>query len=333
MFKLTENRVPLGHVTDARCRPDYTAAFDQHWGKDGVTFWPCIRLAGKKASKGKSKESQTKQAISYLHYLLLVRPDLHVAQGLLTTETSITFLLGIGGVGLRSFEVPWGVEVYKVAYAFFYRLYDPGKFADRAYRLADSILRDCLNLDFKMAEDVVVPYDVDLEITATGADGVETETTSLVVCEGFVPIYARNPFETRTHVLSNPSSELNIRGQPLTVLKDQMCRLGTRFNEHAILDAVHLPEEVPGVAQMVYHRKIDSPYSNERGKYLTGLRQSGRPFLSIQTLQEMLETTFDTLEGTFASSNILCSTLTLAQYCGFCVMSAKYFTVISARGM
>jgi len=59
VFKLTENRVPLGHVTDIQSRPDYTAAFDKHWGKEGVTFW----LAGGKASKGKSKEGQTKQAI------------------------------------------------------------------------------------------------------------------------------------------------------------------------------------------------------------------------------------------------------------------------------
>ena len=78
--------------------------------------------------KGKSK---IKQAISYLHYLLLARPDLHVAQGLLTTEASITFLFGIGGLGIRSFEVPWHKEVYKVAYPFFYRVYDPGDFADR----------------------------------------------------------------------------------------------------------------------------------------------------------------------------------------------------------
>ena len=312
VFKLTENKVPLGHVTDTQCRPDYTAAFDKHWGKDGIMFWPCIRLAGEKASKGKSKEDQTKQAISYLHYLLLARPDLHVAQRLLTTETSITFLLGIGGLGLRSFEVPWGMEVYEVAYAFFYRLYDPGDFADRGYELMDSSVMQYLDLDPKKIKDVVVPYNMHLEVTEMiEVDGVEGKTTSPAVCVDFIPICTRNPFETRTHVLSNPSSELTIHGKPLTVLKDQMCRLGTRFNEHTILNAVHKPGEVPGVVEMLYQKIIKSSHllGNERGKHLTGLRQSGMPFLSLPNLQQVLETIFDVLEGPsfHQTFHVLCS--------------------------
>jgi len=322
VFKPTQHKIPLGHVTDTKCRPDYTAAFDKHWGKAGVTFWPCIRFAGEKASSGTPKEDRGKQAISYLHYLLLARPDLHVAQGLLTTEASITFLLGIGGRGVCSLKIPWGKDVYKVAYAFIYRLYDPGDFADQAYKLMDSRVIQYLKLDSNQTRDVVVPYDVDLEVTGT---------THPVVCSDFVPIYASNPFETRTHVLSNPSSKLKIHGKYLTVLKDQLCHLGTRFNEHTILDAVH---GVPGVVEMVYQRKIESPFnSDERKKHLTGLKQSGRPFLAIETLQQMLETAFDVLEGTFASSSILCCVLTFAQYCGFYVTTAKYFIVISAKGM
>jgi len=55
---------------------------------------------------------------------------------------------------------------------------------------------------------------------------------------------------------------------------------------------------VPGVVEMVYQRRIKSPpfLSDERAKYLTRLRQSGRPFLGIDTLQQMLETAFDVLE-------------------------------------
>jgi len=177
-----------------------------------------------------------------------------------------------------------------VAYAFIYRLYDPGNFADRTYKLMDSGVMQYLNLDSNQTSDVVVPYEVDLEVTGM---------TSPVVCSHFVPIYASDPFEMRTHVLSNPSSEVTIHNKPLTVLKDQLCRLGSRFNEHTILDAVH---GVPGMVEMVYRRKIESPFnSDERAKYLTGLRQSGMPFLAIETLQQMLETAFDVLEGTFAS--------------------------------
>jgi hypothetical protein len=63
VFKSTENKVPRGHVSDTECRPDFTAAFDTHWGDEATT---CIRLVGEDASSGKSKKSQTRQAISYL---------------------------------------------------------------------------------------------------------------------------------------------------------------------------------------------------------------------------------------------------------------------------
>ena len=92
MFKSTGNNAHCGHVTDTQCKPDFTAAFDKHWGDKNTTLWPCIRLAGEVASAGKSKEEQKKQAISYLHYLLLARPDLYVAQGLLISNEGVTFL-------------------------------------------------------------------------------------------------------------------------------------------------------------------------------------------------------------------------------------------------
>jgi hypothetical protein len=45
-------------------------------------MWPLIRLAGEDTSKGKSKEEHKLQSVSYLHYLLLARPDLHVSSNL-----------------------------------------------------------------------------------------------------------------------------------------------------------------------------------------------------------------------------------------------------------
>src|SRR5260221_13303058 len=104
-FKSTKNKVP-GHVTDTKCRPDFTATFDTHWGDEATTLWPCIRLVGEDASLGKSKKSQTMQAISYLHYLL-AWPDLHVGQGLLISKRRIMFLAGIGDRGIRCFSVAW----------------------------------------------------------------------------------------------------------------------------------------------------------------------------------------------------------------------------------
>jgi len=134
VFKSTGNNAHRGHVTDTQCKPDFTAAFDKHWCDDNTTLLPCIQLAGEDASAGKSKEQQQKQAISYLHYLLLARPDLYVAQWLLTSKRGVMFLLGIGGKSIRRFSVAWThPKFYKLMYAFIFWLYDPGDFMDQFY--------------------------------------------------------------------------------------------------------------------------------------------------------------------------------------------------------
>jgi hypothetical protein len=275
VFKDTEHKIPDGHVTGTRCRPDITAAFEKDWitdvRKDVRTNWALIRLAGEKASKNKSFETQMKNAATYLHYLLLARPDFLVAQGLLTTQSAIIFLVGIGGVGIRQLKVDWGNEnLYKFLYAFIYRLHHPSHFADSSY-------------------------------TKTGFDK-ETSEATYTVCFGtenypnFRSIHARNPFTTRTHVLSNPSLTRGDDGPP-TVFKEQLCRTGRRFDELKILTKIHRVKNVPGVVEAVYGVTIEAPLSPERQRHLLGLRQTGSPFTSIRTAKKMLETLFDLLEG------------------------------------
>ncbi|KAG8946855.1 hypothetical protein FRC04_011402 [Tulasnella sp. 424] len=290
VWKNTGQKPPRGPVTDTECKPDITVAFEKDFDRENTTLWPCIHLAGEQASKGKSREDHEKQAISYLHYLLLLRPDLYVAQGMLTSENDVMFLLGIGGVGIRSFTIDWtSKKLYKLMYAFIYRLYEPGDFADRSYK----------KMEPDYARDFVT-YTVGIATTTETEDegAVEVE----VDCPDLQPIYASNPFETRTHVLWNPHSTFTVNGRVLSVLKDQFCRLGTQFNEQDILNRIHTPEKVPGVVEMVYHKMIDLPYLGElgvqvrRGKNRIGMRQAGTPFTSISTLQEMLKTMFDLLE-------------------------------------
>jgi hypothetical protein len=272
VFRDTESKTPPGHVTDTMCKPDITAAFMPHWKKD-VVPWPFIQLAGEKASVGKSHGEQKTQAISYLHYLLLARPDLYVAQGLLSSSDKVKFLFGIGGEGIREFDVEWKDRDFnKLLYAFIYRLYEPGHFADSSY----------------------IKTEFDKETTARYTIKITYRGTK--ECRGFYPIYARNPFATRTHVLSNPNFE--VEGNDLTVLKDQFCRVKRRFEELTLLNEyVHKPERVPGVVVAAYGEKIMSPLSEERCKHRLGLGESGSPFMSIPTLSKVLETLFDVLEG------------------------------------
>jgi hypothetical protein len=271
VFKDTEYKTPNGHVTGTKCGPDIIAAFEKDWIKDNSTDWALIRLAGERASKGKSSEIQKKNAATYLHYLLLARPDFLVAQGLLTTKSGVMFLLGIGGVGIQELVVEWGDKnLYKFIYAFIYRLYDPSHFADPLY-------------------------------TRTGFNKETFEATYTVHFQtkerpDFHPIHARNPFTTRTHVLSNPSVTPGADRVP-TVLKEQLCRSGRRFDEFTILTKIHQPMNVPGVVEAVNGEIIAAPLSPGREKHRLGLRQTGLPFTSIRTAKKMLETLFDLLEG------------------------------------
>jgi hypothetical protein len=283
VFKDSGSKILPGHVTDTKCRPDITAAFECDWenGGGGAVHWPFVRLAGEGASKGKSHDDQMKQAISYLHYLLLARPDLYVAQGVLTSKSNVTFLFGIGGYGVLEFDVKLNdSNLHKFLYGFIYRLYDPGDFADSSY------------IETAPDKETVVKYAININVP----NGQET-------CRGFYPVYARNPFTTRTHVLSNPDSELQIDGKNLTVLKDQLCRIGKRFTEYAILDNhVHRTERVrvrvPGVVMATHDEEITYRYSREeRCKHRLGLEENGLPFTGIPTLYEVLETLFDVLEG------------------------------------
>jgi hypothetical protein len=273
-FRDTGSKIPLGHVTDTQCRPDITAALQGHWDDKGVVPWPFIRLAGESASAKKSKDYQKGQAISYLHYLLLARPDLNVAQGLLSSDNKVIFLFGIGGEGIREFDLEWkDPDFNNLLYAFIYRLYEPGDFADSSY--------------IKTEFDKRTTAKYTINITYRGRKKE---------CPGFYSIYARNPFATRTHVLSNPN--FKVEGNELTVLKDQFCRVKRRFDELRILNKyVHKPERVPGVVVAAYGEQIKPPLSEERCKYRLGLEESGSPFMSIPTLSQVLETLFDVLEG------------------------------------
>jgi hypothetical protein len=269
VFMDTEHKTPKEHITDTMCRPDIIAAFDCDW--QGDIAWPCVRLVGEKASAGESSKGQAKHANTYLYYLLLARPDLHIAQGLFTSKSRITFLLGIGGVGVQSFSVAWNDEnLPRLLHAFIYRLYDPAHFADGTYVEMDKTSGT-------------------YTISITASQG-----SIPTICSGFRHIYARNPFSTRTHVLSNPKPTV----LDLAVIKEQLCQDRRRFDEPEILQKVHQPVRVPGVVRGVYSEVVTTPWSVKgRRKRRLGLSELGSPFTSIPTPRKLLETLFDLLEG------------------------------------
>ena len=144
-------------------------------------------------SKGKGPGNQSKQVISYLHYLLLARPNLDVAQGLLTDDDKVSFFFGMGGEGIQQFNVEWkDPDLNKSLYAFIYCLYEPSDFADP------------LNITKVNEKTMEAMYTIKIK-----------HLGGLTECGGFYSIYARNPFATRTHVLSNPA--FTVEGKVLTI--------------------------------------------------------------------------------------------------------------------
>ncbi|KAI9457307.1 hypothetical protein F5148DRAFT_1322579 [Russula earlei] len=278
-FRDTGNKSPPGHVTDTKRKPDIMAAFQNNW-KDDVVCWPFIQLAGEMASRGKPPNIQRGQVISYLHYLLLARPDLYVAQGLLSSEKGLTFFFGIGGEGIWEFHVQWDHEHFdQLLCTFIYRLYQPGHFADSLY----------INIEFD--KETMAKYTINIHI-------LEREKRAV---SSFYPIYARNPFATRTHVLSHPRSKLGDKN--LSILKDQLCQVGRRFKELKILqEHVHKPTQVPGMVVATYGKTIPigEPLSK---KVFKSLLQ--RDLLAFLPVLRYLRLHHEVLHRDISSGNVL----------------------------
>ncbi len=84
-------------------------------------------------------------------------------------------------------------------YPFIYRLYKPAHFADPSYV---SVKPDVPKKSVK--------YSVRITLSQTNT----------IVCRGFFPLFAANPFGTRTHVLTNPSSNVKVNGQDGQIVAD-----------------------------------------------------------------------------------------------------------------
>jgi hypothetical protein len=169
-----------------------------------------------------------------------------------------------------------GKKLSDLMYAFIYRLYKPEHFADPSYvDVKPDVPQNSVEYTLRIAPPQTHPID----------------------CPGFFPLFASSPFGTRTHVLTNPLSDVRVNDQELSVTKDQLCQLDTRFDEQSILHDIHQPVKVPGVVEAVHSETIESSLYEGKQKHRLGLRQTGSPFMSIPTVQEMLETLYDALEG------------------------------------
>ncbi|PPQ82395.1 hypothetical protein CVT25_008356 [Psilocybe cyanescens] len=280
VFKSLGDQAQPKHVRNTQCKPKVVAAFRDDWRHNGQVYaWPLIQLTGEiTTSEEESTNTQRKSHVAtYLHYMILARPDLYVAHGLLVDDSTVTFFAGITGQGIIDIQLDFDNErLPSLLYALIDHIYNPGKFKDNRYEIK-------FNLQLQECE-----YTLLLETTVPG------ETRK---CPKFRATYADNPFGTTTYIFA-ASEPIMINNMPLRIVKDQYCHV-TLFSEPEILKHIHEEDETPGVVKLIYDEEWEIPVpSNHRVKRRLGFSQQGDPFMSIRTVRAMLEAAYDILEVT-----------------------------------
>lgn len=118
-----------------------------------------------------------------------------------------------------------------------------------------------------------------------------------------------------------------LNGVAITVIKDQYCRRGHRFNEVVVLQHVQDGDEVPGVVHMVHSEDVErddgTPVcSGDRYKKRISLAEYGKPFMDLKTPLEALKAIYDLLES---ESEFYMPGLLLIFFCGEQLHDSLYF--------
>ena len=123
-----------------------------------------------------------------------------------------------------------------------------------------------------------------------------------VECVGYRIGNALGCVGRRTHIFVNNVNPIILNGVAITIIKDQYCDPGHRFNESEVLSHVHAEEEIPGVVHMAHSEDVKrddgTPVcSGGRYKKRIGLVEYGKPFMDLKTPLKALEAIYDLLES------------------------------------
>ncbi|KAH6904002.1 hypothetical protein BKA70DRAFT_1194062 [Coprinopsis sp. MPI-PUGE-AT-0042] len=342
VFKQSEQNRPHGHHCDTQARPDIVAAFEDHWyarpneatDDRKHVLWPCVRLAGEKASKGENKEGQGQHALTYLDLFFLARPDLRGGFGLLLTEKEMVIYVAVGGdFTLRKYAFSWGSEFAGcAAYVLVHGLYHPGEWLDpdveMVYHPGESPSAK-FSISFPneagtgggpigssgTSQGGLGEQDMVGDSAADGAAGVDVppggdieggqQTRGRVWVTDYVCVFGSGTFRTRTHVfVHQPQNANDDQGnfRIPKVLKAQLCPTNSRTDEIEMVQHIHSLQRFPGVINFVCFERRVSIVRGKENKHM-GLDQQGNAFMTIETPQEMLMVIYDILEITRALYN------------------------------
>ena len=267
---------PLDHPSGTTCRPDYVACPDTkenfHWTEIDATVE--IHSAGENAKDG------LRHAVSYTFYLLQARPDRVSVQGFYADAKGVVLIISSANGVQKSLNLSLkDAQQYQLIYGFVRRLYDP------LPAMIDPTVKRRMGNSFWV-------FDIMLRISDSQS----------VECVGYRIEKALGFIGRRTHIFVNNVNPASLNGVAITVIKDQYCHRGHRFNEVELLHHIHDGDEVPGVVHMVHSEDVKrddgTPVcSGNRYKKRIGLAEYGKPFMDLKTPLEALKAIYDLLES------------------------------------
>ena len=208
------------------------------------------------------------------------RPDRVSIQGFYTDVEGVVLILSSADGVQKSPKLNLkDAAQYQLLYAFVRRLYD----------LLPSMVDPTMK---RRRQNSLWVFDIMLTIPHSPS----------VECVGYRIEKALGCVGRRTHTFVNNVNPIILNGVTITVIKDQYCYRGHRFNESEVLSHVHAEEEIPGVVHMAHSEDVkrddDTPVcSGVRYKKRIGLVEYGKPFMDLKTPLEALEAIYDLLES------------------------------------
>ena len=266
------------------CKPDFSACpvtHDRiHWTEIDATVE--IHSAGTNATDG------PRHAGSYTLYLLQARPDRVSVQGFYADAKGVMLIISSADSVKKSPKLDLNdTGESQLIYAFVKRLYDPlPSMIDPTVKRRKDLTRVQNSLTGLWVFDIV--------LSIPDSPSVE--------CVGYRIENARVSTGRRTHIFANTDDPTLLNDVAITIIKDQYCYQGHRFDEAEILRHIHAEEDIPGVVRIAHSEDVvrsdGTPVcSGCRHKKRICLVEYGKSFMDLKTPLEALKVIYDLLES------------------------------------
>lgn len=266
----TEKKVPIGHPTGTKCRPDISALKvpENQSNVDLEKFhWSHLQATGETLSSGKTEAEGLRQGAAYGGYHLQARPDLISVPGIFVKGDRFEIYNHNACQSYHTGQVEWdSFEARRLLYAWMKRIYRPHH--DTTIRIDDRL------------ETTLPTFTIDGKY------------------QNYSILRVGAPIGRRTIVLSNPESN--------TVIKEQYVENGRRFEEGPIVTTIHQDGQFPGIVRIKEFESVKSGENEiviehgsiKRTKRRLVMEDKADLLMAVKTPRDVLMALYDVLEVT-----------------------------------